>query len=29
MLHDSYFVDLITEELIHMVDIDKVRYEEE
>lgn len=29
MLHDSDFVDLITEELIHMVDIDKVRYEKE
>lgn len=29
MLHDSNFVDLIAEELIHMVDIDKVKYEEE
>ena len=29
MLQDSDFVDLITEELIHMADIDKVRYEEE
>ena len=28
MIHDSDFVDWITDELVYMVDIDKVKYEE-
>jgi len=29
MINDSDFIDMITDELVNMVDIDKVRYEEE